>query len=93
MNKYEVLYIISVDTPDEKREEIIKKVSSYVESKGGTVSGTDKWGVKKLAYPINFKSEGYYVLMNFELAGSEVDGLKKLMTINESIVRVQIVRK
>ena len=93
MNKYEVLYIISVDTPEEKREETIKKVSSYVESKGGVVSGVDKWGVKKLAYPINFKNEGFYVLMNFELAGSEVDGLKKLMTINESIVRVQIVRK
>ena len=93
MNKYEVLYIISVDTPDEKKEEIIKKFSSFVESKGGVVDGIDKWGVKKLAYPINFKNEGYYVLMNFQLAGTEVDGLKSLMTINESVVRVQIVRK
>lgn len=93
MNKYEVLYIISVDTPEEKREEIIKKFSSYVESKGGTVNGIDKWGIRKLAYDINFKSEGFYVLMNFELAGTQVDGLKQLMTINESVVRVQIVRK
>ena len=93
MNKYEVLYIISVDTPEEKREELIKKFSSYVENKGGVVNGVDKWGVKKLAYDINFKSEGFYVLMNFELAGTEVDGLKKLMTITEAVVRVQIVRK
>lgn len=93
MNKYEVLYIISVDTPDEKKEELIKKFSSYVESKGGVVDGIDKWGVKKLAYPINFKSEGYYVLMNFTLAATEVDGLKSLLTINESVDRVQIVRK
>lgn len=93
MNKYEVLYIISADTAEEKREELIKKFSSFVESKGGVVNGIDKWGMKKLAYPINFKNEGFYVLMNFELAGTEVDGLKKLMTITEAVVRVQIVRK
>lgn len=93
MNKYEVLYIISADTAEEKREEIIKKFSSFVESKGGAVNGIDKWGMKKLAYPINFKNEGFYVLMNFEMAGTEVDALKKAMTINESIVRVQIVKK
>ena len=93
MNKYEVLYIISADETEEKREEIIKKFSSYVESKGGVVSGVDKWGMKKLANDINFKSEGFYVLMNFELAGKDVDSLKQIMTINESVVRVQIVRK
>lgn len=93
MNKYEVLYIISADTAEEKREELIKKFSSFVESKAGVVNGIDKWGMKKLAYPINFKNEGFYVLMNFELAGTEVDGLKKLMTITEAVVRVQIVRK
>lgn len=93
MNKYEVLYIISADETEEKREELIKKFSSFVESKGGVVSGVDKWGMKKLAYDINFKSEGFYVLMNFELAGKDVDSLKQIMTINESVVRVQIVRK
>ena len=93
MNKYEILYIISADEAEEKREELIKKFASFVESKGGVVNGIDKWGMKKLAYEINFKSEGYYVLMNFELAGEEVDSLKKIMTINESVVRLQIVRK
>ncbi len=93
MNKYEVLYIISADEAEEKREELIKKFASFVESKGGVVNGIDKWGMKKLAYEINFKSEGFYVLMNFELAGEEVDYLKKIMTINESVVRLQIVRK
>lgn len=93
MNKYEVLYIISADVPEEKREELIKKFSSFVESRGGVVNGIDKWGMKKLAYAINFKNEGFYVLMNFELAGKDVDSLKQIMTINESVVRVQIVRK
>ena len=56
MNKYELLYIISSDVAEEKREEIIKKFTSYVESKKGTVEGVDKWGMKKFAYPINFKN-------------------------------------
>lgn len=93
MNKYEVLYIISADTPDDTKEEIIKKFSSFVENNGGLVNGIDKWGIRKLAYPINFKSEGYYVLMNFEMPATNVDALKKIMTINESVVRVQIVKK
>ncbi len=93
MNKYEVLYIISADLPEDKREELIKKFSSYVENKKGTVLGIDKWGMRKLAYPINFKNEGFYVLMNIELAPAEVDAMAKLMNITEGIVRQIFVKK
>ena len=93
MNKYELMYIISCDTAEEKREELIKKFSSYVESKGGVVEGIDKIGMKKLAYPINFKNEGFYVLMNIELNPAEVDAMAKLMNITEGIVRQLFVKK
>ena len=93
MNKYEVLYIISADLPEDKREELIKKFSSYVENKKGTVLGIDKWGMRKLAYPINFKTEGYYVLMNITMNPQEVDAMGKLMNITEGIVRHLFVRK
>lgn len=93
MNKYELLYIISSDVAEEKREELISKFSSYVESKGGTVDGIDKWGMRKLAYPINFKNEGFYVLMNITLNPAEVDAMSKLMNITEGIVRQLFVKK
>lgn len=93
MNKYELLYIISSDTPEEKREELISKFSSYVETKGGSVEGIDKWGMRKLAYPINFKNEGFYVLMNITLDANEVDPMAKLMNITEGIIRQMFVRK
>ncbi len=93
MNKYELLYIISSDVSEEQREELIKKFTSYVESKGGTVDGIDKWGMRKFAYPINFKTEGYYVLMNITLNPLEVDAMAKLMNITEGIVRQLFVRK
>ncbi len=93
MNKYELLYIISSDVTEEQREELIKKFSSYVENKGGSVDGIDKWGIRKFAYPINFKTEGYYVLMNITMAPAEVDAMAKLMNITEGIVRQLFVRK
>ncbi len=93
MNKYELLYIIASDVAEEKREELIAKFSSYVEAKGGTVEGIDKWGMRKLAYPINFKNEGFYVLMNITLDPNGVDAMAKLMNITEGIVRQMFVRK
>ena len=83
MNKYELLYIIASDVAEEKREELIAKFSSYVEAKGGTVEGIDKWGMRKLAYPINFKNEGFYVLMNITLDPNGVDAMAKLMNITD----------
>ena len=62
MNKYEMLYIIQNDVDDEVKNKIVEKYSKLVESLNGTVESVDKWGTKKYAYKINFKSEGYYVL-------------------------------
>ena len=93
MNKYELMYIIASDVAEEKREELIKKFSSYVENKGGVVEGIDKWGMRKLAYPINFKNEGFYVLMNIQMDPVEVDAMAKLMNITEGVIRQLFVRK
>lgn len=93
MNKYELLYIIASDVPEEKREELIKKFSSYIESKGGSVEGIDKWGMRKYAYPINFKNEGFYVLMNITMKSEDVNSMAKLMNITEGIERQLFVRK
>lgn len=93
MNKYELLYIISSDVAEEQREELIKKFASYVESKKGTVEGINKWGMKKFAYPIDYKTEGFYVLMNIVMDPEEVDAMAKLMNITEGIVRQMFVRK
>ena len=49
--------------------------------------------MKKLAYPINFKNEGFYVLMNIQLDPNEVDPMAKLMNITEGVVRQMFVKK
>ena len=70
--KYEMLYLIDTSIAEEARDALIAKFEDVVKNLGGTVVSTDKWGVKKTAYPINYKSEAYYVLMTFEADGSSI---------------------
>ena len=93
MAKYEVLYILSPSITEEEREATIKKFKDYVESNKGEVAGIDKWGLKQLAYPIKFKTEGHYVLMNYSLNAEASIAMGKLMLINENILRHIIVKK
>ena len=93
MKSYEILYIIEATTSDEKREEIISKVKALVENNGGTAQEPEKWGVRKFAYPINYKNEGYYVLMNFEANETVPQILESQLAILEGVVRQMIVAK
>ena len=87
MAKYEMLYLINNELSDEAKEAKVAKFENVVTSMGGSVSGSDKWGTKKTAYPINFKNEAYYVLMTFEADGKVVEELKRIALIDADIVR------
>ena len=87
MKKYEMLYILSTELSDEAKEEIISKFENVVKENGGNVEKVDKWGVKKLAYPINYKEDGYYVLMTFECDVNLITELKRVARITDGILR------
>jgi small subunit ribosomal protein S6 len=87
MAKYEMLYLINNDLTDEAKEAKIAKFEGIVTSMGGSVASSDKWGTKKTAYPINYKTEAYYVLMKFEANGQVVEELKRIAGIDADIVR------
>ena len=87
MTKYEMLFILDCALTDEAKESIIKKMEDLVTSNGGVVEKTDRWGVRKLQYPINYKSEGYYVLMTFEAAKTLVVEIKRIIGITDGIIR------
>ena len=61
MNKYELLYIIDNDLSEDEKQAVIDRLSAVVTTAGGEVVSLDKWGTRKYAYDIKFKSEGYYV--------------------------------
>lgn len=93
MTKYEMLYILDANLSDEAKDTIVKKFEDLVKNSGGTVESTDRWGVKKLQYPINYKSEGYYVLMNFEAEKTLVVELKRIAGITDGIIRRLITKR
>jgi len=90
MKKYEVLYILSAEMNDDAREALINKIGAIVTDSGGTVDKIDKWGIKKYAYPINYKTEGFYVLMTFNADGNVPAELDRQMRINDDVVRNMI---
>ena len=93
MNKYELLFIIDNSAADEAKEAIIAKMSQLVTDNGGSVEKVDKLGAKKLAYPINFKEDGYYVLMNFECEPALVAEMERQLRINDQVMRHMVVKK
>ncbi len=93
MTKYEMLYILDATLTDEAKEAIITKFEDLVTKNGGTIEKTDRWGVKKLQYPINYKSEGYYVLMTFEAAPTIVVEIKRIAGITDGIIRRLITKR
>ena len=87
MKKYEMLYVLDATLSDEARDAIIAKFEDVVKTAGGSVESSEKWGVKKLAYPINYKSEGYYVLMTFEAIPSAISEIERVAGITENVMR------
>ena len=93
MKAYEVLYIIDNAVTDEKREEIVNKVKALVENNGGKAQEPEKWGLRKFAYPIAYKNDGYYVLMNFEAPVNVPQILNNQLLIMEGVVRFMVSAK
>ena len=93
MNKYELLYIISSAAEEEAREAIIKKFSDMVVNDGGVVESIEKIGMKKFAYPIQDRNEGFYVLMNFESKPTLLREREKQMALTEHFVRKMFIKK
>jgi len=93
MKKYEALVILSPELTDEQKEATIKKIFAPVESAKGTIDGVDKWGVKRLAYPIKFKREGYFALVNFTAPTDVVKEITNQANLLESVFRCVITAK
>lgn len=93
MKSYEMLYILNSSMSDEEKNNLVEKINSMIEKVGGKIGNVDKWGDKKFAYPINYKNEGYYCLVNFEADVNSVKPLSDLLNITENVIRHMIVSK
>ena len=85
--KYEVLYIIDPAQGEEGIAALVEKFKAMVEAEG-TLSNIDIWGKRRLAYEIDDKTEGYYVLMNMETNPAFPAELERVMKITDGVMRV-----
>ena len=92
MNKYEVVYIIDPAVEDEARKALIARFNDLIAGNGGTVDKVEEWGKKRLAYAIDYKTEGYYVLVNFQAEAELPKELERNLQISDSVIRYQVIR-
>jgi len=93
MHKYEVLYILAGALENEKKDAFIDKYSKLVVKQGGVVDSINKWGMRKLAYPINYKNEGFYVLMTYQAKADFNAELERQFRIaKDEVIRFMVSR-
>ena len=92
MNQYEVMYVIDAALEDGARVELINRFSDLVKKNGGEVDRVDEWGKRRLAYAINYKTEGYYVLMYIKAPAELPRELERNLQISDSVLRYLVVR-
>ncbi len=92
MNKYETIFVIDASLSEEDINALTEKFKALIEA-NGTIDSVDVWGKRKLAYEINFKSEGYYVLVNFTSEAEFITELNRVYNITDGLLRTIVIKK
>ena len=91
-NKYEVALVLSVANGDEAVNALKEKFNDLM-TKNGTVENVDEWGKRRLAYPINDETEGYYIFTTMTSEPSLPAELERIAGITEGVLRIMVIRK
>lgn len=94
LNQYETIFVLSTKTLDDAAlEATTEKFKQLITENGGTVESVDVWGKRRLAYPINKETEGYYTLINFESTPDFTAELDRRYKITDGVIRSIIIKK
>ncbi|WNJ16717.1 30S ribosomal protein S6 [Pontibacter sp. G13] len=91
-NEYETTFILTPELPGDEQKSAVDKFIQLIKDNGGTVNNTEHWGMRKLAYPINKKSSGYYVFVEFTGNGEFVAVLDQAYRYDERVLRFLTVK-
>ncbi|MBE5976853.1 MULTISPECIES: 30S ribosomal protein S6 [Lacrimispora] len=93
MNKYELTIVLNAKLEDEERAAAMEKINGYITRFGGTVTGVDEWGKKRLAYEIQKMKEGFYYFIKFDGASNTPNELEENVRIMEPVIRYLCVKQ
>ncbi len=86
-NHYESVIIINAALEDTQIEDTIKKIENFISSNGGKITDIEKWGRKRLAYPIKKSKSGFYVIYRFAAPAEMIKKLERIYKLDETIYR------
>jgi len=92
LRDYELLLVISPEIAEEELEATIDNVGRFITGKGGVISGIEKWGKRRLAYPIRHFVEGSYVSTKFKMKPEFGKELGASLRITEEVLRHLLIR-
>lgn len=92
-HKYELMFIADPELDERGLKKLTEQYLELVTKEGGSVENTDIWGRRKLAYEIDGKTEGNYVVVNYTATPEVSAELDRVLNLNESVVRTKILRK
>lgn len=92
INKYETIFIVDPSKTEEETVALVDKFKSLIEA-NGEIESVDEWGRRRLAYPINDLTEGYYVLINFAAKPDFLAELDRVYRITDGILRNIVIKK
>lgn len=89
---YEVVFIINPEAGDDEVMRLNEAVQKIITSQGGSITKTEIMGRRQLAYEINHRKDGTYVLLEVEGSGAEIAELERRMRVNDQILRYMTIR-
>ena len=92
VGNYEAMLVFSVKESEDAAKALVEKFKSLIE-KNGAVESVDEWGKRKLAYAINYETEGYYALYNFSSEPEFPAELGRVLNITDGVLRSLIIKK
>ncbi len=92
LRNYEIVLVFSLANGEENVEKLKEKFTELI-SKNGTLGEVEEWGKRKLAYPINYENEGYYIVVNFACEETFPAELDRVINITDGVLRSLIVSK
>lgn len=91
MRNYEAIVMFYPEVQEEERKKVLDRLTGIL-ANGGTVNNVDEWGMRKLAYLIEYKAEAYYVLIEFEAESDAIKEFDRIAKILDPVMRHMIVR-
>ena len=92
MNQYETVFILTPVLSDEQMKETVEKFKGVLTEKGAEIVNEETWGLKKMAYPIEKKSTGFYCLLEFKAEPEVIKTLETAYRRDEKVIRFQTVK-